>query len=323
MGDLLNDLRQTRPPAPEVDHDRMERDLARITALPRPGRRTWASSFGRRFGPVLVAVAAVVLLVLTVLPSDRAEPIAHPGPWWHVQTRYTTLWQVGDPANPYVMRLAYDSDSWFAPGRQVKVDQLNGLAGPRSAEDAAKYEAAGKPNPVPIVDLPLSLRVGPLRPAASSEPYMPILANVPFEAIAALPADVEGLRKTVKHATDGFSLASSPLRTDQRQALFALLKTMARDLGKVTLPDGRTGLGVAIAPVESFWTGNYEEQLIVDEQTAEPIVLRHVLVAPWANLPAGTVVTSTEFVHLGMTSGVEGPPDAGAIGKGESPIIRR
>jgi hypothetical protein len=323
MGDLLNDLARTRPPTPEVDHDRMERDLARITALPRPGRRAWASSFGRRFGPVLVAVAAVVLLVLAVLPSDRAEPIANLGTWWHVQTRYTTLWQVGDPANPYLMRHAYDSDEWVAPGRQVTVTQLNGLISPRSAEDATKYEAAGKPNPVPVVGMKWSLRVGPLRPAASSEPYMPILENVPFEAIAGLPTDVEELRKIVNHPSHGFSLASSPLRTDQRHALFALLKTMTRDLGKVTLPDGRTGLGVAIAPVESFWTGNYEEQLIVDEQTAEPIVIRHVLVAPWSNLPAGTVVTSTEFVHLGMTRGAEGPPDVERIGKGEDPIVKR
>ena len=33
MEDLLKDLAQAKPPAPEVDPERMERDLARIVSM--------------------------------------------------------------------------------------------------------------------------------------------------------------------------------------------------------------------------------------------------------------------------------------------------
>ena len=71
MEDLLKDLTQAKPPAPEVDPERMERDLARIIAMPRPAKTRISV---RRFGPVLVAAAVIAL---TVMVHKTATDFAH------------------------------------------------------------------------------------------------------------------------------------------------------------------------------------------------------------------------------------------------------
>jgi hypothetical protein len=327
MADLLNDLAKIRPPDPEVDHDRMERDLARIVALPRPQPpgRTRVRSFTRRYGPALVAFAAVVLLVLTLRPPDRTAQIAEPKAWWHVQTRTTALLPVGDPANPYVMQLTSDKEEWFAPVRHVRVSQLNGVVSPRSAADGARWETAGVPAVVPIVGTNHNLRVGPLRPTAWQDADS-TFGTIPYENIDALFPDAAAPGTAVSPPREPgqlMRLAIGPLRDDQRQALFALLKASARDMGRVTLPDGRVGLGVALTPVASPLFGTVEEQLVVDERTALPIVHRQVLTADRYGLTAGTPVSSEEYLHLGLTDDASGPPDVNPIGEPEPPIFER
>lgn len=49
MEDLLKNLAQAKPRTPEVDSERMERDLVRITSMPRPARSR--PQFYRRFAP--------------------------------------------------------------------------------------------------------------------------------------------------------------------------------------------------------------------------------------------------------------------------------
>ena len=328
MGDLLNDLAKIRPPDPEVDHDRMERDLARIIALPRPQPREWAGapSFTRRFGPVLVALAATVLIVLTLLPPDHTTQVAEPQKWWHVQTRNTSLLPVGDPANPYVMQLTSDTEEWFSPGPHVKVSQLGGYVAPRSPAESTRWEAAGGPAVVPIVGMNHNLRVGPMRPSAWKDDIS-VFGPVTYDEVDGLFSTVNALGsrqvKPPEKPGDLMRLAIAPLRDDQRPKLFALLKALARDIGKVTLPDGRAGLGVALAPVESPLFGTVEEQLVVDERTAQPIVHRQVLTTARYGLPAGTPVWSAEYTSLGFTDDASGPPDVNAIGQAESPIIER
>lgn len=327
MADLLNDLAKIRPLDPEVDHDRMERDLARIVALPRPQPRgrTGAPSFTRRFGPALVAFAAVVLLVLTLRPSEPATQIAEPKAWWHVQTRNTSLLPVGDPANPYVMQLTSDNERWFAPARHVRVSQLNGVVSPRSAADGARWETAGVPAVVPIVGTNHNLRVGPMRPSAWQDGDS-AFGTIPYEKIDELFPDANASGTAVSPPREPgqlMRLAIGPLRDDQRQALFALLKASARDLGRVTLPDGRVGLGVALAPVASPLFGTLEEQLVVDERTALPIVHRQVLTTARYGLPAGTPVSSEEYLHLGLTDDASGPPYVNPFDEAESPIFER
>jgi hypothetical protein len=321
MGDLLKDLARTRPSTPDVDPERMERDLARITSLPRLREWAGAPSFTRRFGPVLVAFAAVVLLVLAIRPSDHARQIAQPQPWWHVQTRSNSLLPVGDPADPYVMRLVSDTEEWFAPGRHVKVSQLNGMVAPKSANDDARWATAGAPMVVPIVGMNHNLRVGQMRPGAGKDDIS-AFGTIPYEEIGNLFTDVSALGSGVRPPREPgqmMRLAIAPLRDDQRQALLALLRTSARDIGRVTLPDGRVGVGVALAPVESPQFGAVEEQLVVDERTAQPIVHQQVLITPRYGLPAGTPIWSEEYLHLGLTDDASGPPDVSAIGEVVSP----
>ncbi|PWK90651.1 hypothetical protein C8D88_101669 [Lentzea atacamensis] len=324
MGDLLKDLARTRPSTPDVDPERMERDLARITSLPSPRDWAWAPSFTRRFGPVLVAFAAAVLLVLAILPSDRTRQFADPQPWWHVLTRNTSLLLVGDPANPYVMRMVSDTDEWFAPGRHVKVSQLSGLVAPKSANDDARWVTAGAPMVVPIVGMNHNLRVGQMRPGAWKDDIS-TFGTIPYEEIGNLFTDVSASGSGVRPPREPgqmMRLAIAPLRDDQRQALLALLRTSARDLGRVTLPDGRVGVGVALAPVESQF-GTVEEQLVVDERTAQPIVHQQVLTTSRHGLPAGTPIWSEEYLHLGLADGATGPPDVNAIGEPVPPIVKR
>jgi hypothetical protein len=301
----------------------MERDLARITSLPREW--TGAPSFARRFGPVLVAFAAVVLLVLVILPSDHRTQVAEPQRWWHVLTRNTSLLPVGDPADPYVMQLVSDTDEWFAPDRHVKVSQLNGTVAPKSAKDDTRWALAGAPTVVPIVGMNHNLRVGPMQPGAWKDDIS-AFGNISYEDISKLFTDVNAVGSRVrppKEPDQLMRLALAPVRDDQRHALLALLRTAAKDIGEVPLPDGRTGVGVALAPVESPQFGAVEEQLVVDVRTALPIMRRQVLTTARYGLPAGTPVWAEEYLHLGLTDDASGPPDVNAIGEAVSPVIKR
>lgn len=321
MGDLLKDLARTRPFTPDVDPERMERDLARIVSLPRASQREWtgAPSFTRRFGPVLVAFVAVALIVLVVLPSNRSTQLTMPPKWWHVLTRHYLVLAVGDPANPYFMRLVSDTDEYFAPGERVKVSQLSGVVAPRSPDDQTRWVAAGSPNPVPIVSMHHALRIGPMKPGAWKD-HNSAFGAIPFADIDKLPADVEGLRTAISR-DDAMRLMIGPLRTDQRHAVFALLRDLSRDMGQVVLPDGRTGVGVALPPVESAQFGLVENQLIVDERTAEPIVQRQVTTTARHGLPAGAAVVMEEYRYLGADG--QGPPDVTENREVESPIIEK
>jgi hypothetical protein len=337
MEDLMKDLAKVRPPVPEVDRDRMERDLARITALPRA--RSARTRLVRRFAPVLV-VAGVIALVIVLLPrpTDPVQPAA-PQPWWHVLTHQWSLMVVGDPADPYVVRFDSKTDQWLTAGRQVTVVQKDGDVMPLSSEDDTKWEAAGKPATVPQVGGSHSVRMGPMKPSVQKTNIagfqMSLHSKVRFDSFDSLPADPVELRKsletisgkdTYKTASLAMGMMVANVRDDQRRAAFELLKSLdgARALGEVSLRDGRSGIGVAIPAPATFQFSGVETQLVVNPETGLPMVRRDMISTTQHGVPPGFPISEEEYLLLDSTT-IDPivPLDVPVNGPVESPIVER
>ena len=146
MGDLLKDLARTRPSTPDVDPERMERDLARIVSLPRSSVHDWngAPSFRRWLAPLVVGVAVVAMAVASV-PSGPQVLMGTEAEKWHVLSRSTSLMVLGDPGKGYVVRISSETDRWLTPSEQVTISQIGGNVAPFEQKDVTAWEAAGKP----------------------------------------------------------------------------------------------------------------------------------------------------------------------------------
>lgn len=332
MEDLMKDLARVKPPTPEVDHERMERDLARITALPR-SRSAW-----RRFAPLLVA-AAVIALVVVLLPKPTppVQPAA-PASWWHVLTEQTALMLVGDPANPYAVRFYSKTDEWLTADSQVLVFQKDGEVVPYTDADHAKWEAAGKPATAPQVAGSHSVRIGPMKPAVQKTNVagfqLSLHSNVRFDSLESLPADPLELKKaletisgkdTYKTASLAMGLMSANVRDEQRRAAFELLKNLegARSLPDVLLPESRL-VGVAIPAPPSFQFSDVEVQLWVKADTGLPHSRSDVITKAQHGLPHGTPISTEVYLLLDKTD-IDPivPQNVPVNGEVESPIVDR
>jgi hypothetical protein len=337
MEDLMKDLARVKPAVPEVDRDRMERDLARITALPRA--RSARSRLVRQFAPVLV-VAAVIALVVVLLPRPT-EPVqpAAPRPWWHALTQQWSLMVVGDPANPYVVMIASKTDQWLTTNRQVTVLQKDGSVEPFTEADSTRWEQAGKPATVPQLGGSHSVRMGPMQPSVQKTNVagfqMSLHSKVRFDSFDSLPADPAELRKsletisgndTYKTATLAMGMMVANVRDDQRRAAFELLKRLdgTRSLGEVPLPDGRSGIGVAIPAPPTFQFSGVETQLVVNPETGLPMVRRDMISTPQHGVPAGFPISQEQYLLLDSTT-IDPivPQDVPVNGPVESPIVER
>ncbi|MCP2244865.1 hypothetical protein [Lentzea aerocolonigenes] len=332
MEGLLKDLTQAKPPAPEVDRERMERDLARIIAMPRPAKTRTSA---RRFGPVLVAAAVIALaVVLLPRPAPPVQPAA-PAQQWHVLTQKWELMIVGEPANPYTVLLSATDERWASAQRQFDVIQKNGAVEPFTRDDEAKWETAGKPSTAPQLGGHGSVRIGPMQlgvrriDAPESNPF------------AGLPADSAELKKTLqtvagdngsKDSLDyrtallAMEMTTANIRDDQRRAAFEVLKTLdgVRQLGEAKLRDGRSGVGVAIPAPPSFQFTSFETQLVVNPETGLPMVRRNILTAPEHGLPVNTPIFEEEYLLLERTTIDPILPEGVTVnGAVESPIIER
>ncbi|NGY61864.1 hypothetical protein G7043_23330 [Lentzea sp. NEAU-D13] len=332
MEDLMKHLAQAKPPAPEVDPERMERDLARIIAMPRPAK---VRTSLRRFGPVLVAAAVIALAVMLLpRPGPTVQPAAAPQRW-HVLTQEWELMIVGEPANPYTVMLSATKERWAAADRQFDVFQKNGEVTPFSPDDEAKWEAAGKPSTAPQLGGHGSVRIGPMQlgvrriDAPESNPF------------AGLPADPVELRKTLQTITGdngsqdsltyrtamlAMQMTTANVRDDQRRAAFELIKTLdgVRLLGQTQLRDGRSGIGVAIPAPPTFQFTGFETQLVVNPETGLPMVKRNVLTAPQHGLPVNTPIFEELYLLLERTTIDPILPQGVTVnGNVESPIIER
>ncbi|HEX7308109.1 hypothetical protein [Lentzea sp.] len=337
MEDLLKDLAQAKPPTPEVDRDRMESDLARITALPR--ERPARGQFVRRFAPLLAA-AAVIALVVVLLPRS-VEPVrpAAPPRWWHVLTEERSLMLVGDPAAPYLVEFLSKTDRWLSRDTEVAVLQKDGTVAPYSRESEETWEAAGRPDTAPQVGGSHSVRIGPMKPAlrkASVSGYqMSLHSDVRLDSVSSLPTDQAELRRTLESlvgedpyrvATLAMDLMSANVSDDQRRAVFELLKTVegVRYLGEVPVTEDRTGVAVAIKAPPTFQFSDVETRLLVNPETGLPIRRIDLLTTSYRDLPAGLPISVEDYLLLDSTT-IDPivPQDIPVNGEVESPIIER
>ncbi|WP_434452007.1 hypothetical protein [Lentzea sp. E54] len=337
MEDLLKNLAQAKPRTPEVDSERMERDLVRITSMPRPARSR--PQFYRRFAPLLVA-AGVIALVVVLLPrpTPPVQPAAPPQ-WWHVLTHQRSLMLVGDPANPYLVSFDSKTDRWVTSGTEVAVVQKDGNVDPYSHLDEAKWETAGRPATAPQVGGSRSVRIGPMKPAvqktAVSGFQMSMHSPVRLDSFDSLPADPVELRKTLETlvgkdayrvATLAMGLMAANVSDAQRQAVFELLKTLdgVRFLGEVPVREDDWGVGVAIAAPTAFQFSDVETQLVINPETGLPVVKRDVITTPQYGLPAGMFISEERYLLLDRTSIDPIVPQDVPVNAGvESPIIER
>ncbi|GLZ33060.1 hypothetical protein Lesp02_52480 [Lentzea sp. NBRC 105346] len=341
--DLMKELAKAKPPAPEVDPVRMELDLTRITSMPRPEPpRSWmgAASFRRWSAPILAASFAVALLIgtLVVLPSSNVE-VAATDRYWHAAQHELKLVPVGSADAPYVMVVESDSERWVdvsPEARGAEIKQLNGQVRPWTPDDVTKWQQAGKPETVPMVDTSgFSLRVGPLKPAVSGwySHGVELIGGrtLDYDQLRALPGEPAALREAMEQILrdeksdesvmqrgllDRVSrLPALPVRRETRAAAIALLKT----LPGVRQVDAST-LGFGAGPFEQFKVT--EQQLVIDPRTLAAVELRRVLLEPQAGLPAGTVVRSEKYTALEMTNKTPQLPAGVPVnGPLDSPVI--
>jgi hypothetical protein len=336
MEDLLKDLARVKPPVPAVDPEQMERDLARITAMPRqPSARSL-----KRFAPL--AVAAVVIGLVVVLLPKPTEPVQPAGPakWWHALSRQWSIMIVGEPANPYAVFIDSKTDRWLSANQQVTVVQKDGDVQPFSlVRDTDPWEAAGRPATVPQIGGTHLVRIGPLKPAVQKTDVsgfqMSVHSHARFDSLDSLPADPRELKKALETIVGNdpyrigslaMELMASNVRHDQRQAAFELLKTLdgARFLGTVQLSEERSGVGVAIAAPPTFQFTGVETQLVINPATGMPVVRRDMLTTAQHNLPANSPISVEEYLLLEqVTIDPIVPQDVPVNGEVESPIIEK
>ncbi|MEU7478503.1 hypothetical protein AB0A63_21135 [Lentzea sp. NPDC042327] len=338
MEDLMKSLARAKPPTPEVDPARAERDLARITALPRdrPAKR----QFVLRFAPPLV-VAGVIALVVVLLPRpvDPARP-AEPPRWWHVLTQHWSLMRVGEPTNPYLVEFESKTDRWLNADTEVAVVQKDGEVSPYSSEDEERWTAAGKPATAPQIGGSRSVRIGPMKPAvqkaAVSGFQMSLHSPVRLDSFSSLPTDPVELRKVLESlvgtedayrtATLAMDLMTANVSDAQRRAVFELLKTLdgVRFLTDVPVGADRRGVAVAIAAPPTFQFSDVETRLVVNPETGLPVERRDVLTTAQLGLPAGMPIAEEKYLLLDSTS-IDPilPRDVPVNGGVESPIIER
>lgn len=338
MEDILKDLAQAKPPTPEVDSGRMERDLARIMTLPqeKPARKLLV----RRFAPLAVIGAVIVLaVVLLPAPPEPVQPASAPK-WWHALTRQWSVMIVGDPAKPYATFFDSKTERWLAANQQITVIQKDGDVRPFSLQrDGNEWEEAGKPETVPQVGGNHLVRIGPMKPAVQKTSVsgfqMSLHSQARLDSLASLPADPQELRKALETVAGkdahrvgslAMELMSANVRDDQRRAAFELIKTLdgARFLGEVTVLNERKGVAVAIAAPSTFQFTNVETQLVMNPETGLPIIKRDVITTPQHGLPAQMAISEEEYLLLEEVAFEPILPlDVRVNGEVESPIIER
>lgn len=336
MEDILKDLAQAKPPTPEVDRDRMERDLARIVTLPR--ERLVRKQFVRRFAPLLV-IGVVIVLAVVLLPSppQPVQPAAG-SQWWRVLRQQSSLMVVGEPSKPYVVRFDSKVDQWQAGKREIAVVQKDGEVKPYSRDDNTTWEAAGRPEVAPQLGGSRSVRIGPMAPAVQ-ESYVSGLSLTStywerLESFDDLPADPAGMKAKLQPEEKGaYGLADlvmavmiAEVRDDQRRGAFELLKSLdgARYLDRVPLPNGGVGVGVVIPAPPQFQFSGVETQIVINPATGKPVLKRNVITTSQHGLPAQTSIAEEQYLLLEGTNTEPILPLGVAVNGGvESPIIER
>ncbi|SDH54867.1 hypothetical protein SAMN05216553_12735 [Lentzea fradiae] len=344
MEDLMKALARAKPPVPEADRERMERDLAQILALPRERAPRWRGL--RKLAPLLV-MGAVIVLVVVLLPSppeparpEPAQPVQPAKPrWWHLMSANWSLMVVGDPARPYAALFTSTNERWVSADTQITVVQ-QAHAGPSVLGDGYDgWTAAGKPATAPQVGGSRSVRFGPVQPmlqkTAVSGFQMSAHADVRFESLDSLPADPVKLKSalgkfvrndTYRIAMLAMEMMVSNIRPDQRSAAFEMIASLdgARRLGEVEFEQDRWGVGVAIPAPPSFQFTGLEVQLLINKSTGLPVYKREVVTTPQYGFSPGDPISVEQYMLLEEVRFEPIlPKDVPVNGPMDSPIIER
>lgn len=338
MEDLMKALARAKPFTPEVDHERMERDLAEIIVLPHEEKPRYRVV--KRFAPLLV-IGAVIALVVVLLPSPP-EPVqpAAPPRWWHVLTQVRSMMIVGDPAKPYAADIMSKTDRWVSSTSEVTVLQKDGsVRAVQLTAERDEWEAAGRPEFVPVVGGTTKVHIGPMKPAVRRNTVsgfqMSAHSEARFDSLDSLPADPGKLRTalekivgsdTYRLATLAIELISSNLRPDQRVAAFDVLKSLdgARSLDDGMVRGEYVGPGVAVPRPSGFQFTGLETQLFLSQETGLPVLRQDVLTTPQYGMPAGYPVLLEEYLLLEEVDWEPiVPQDVPVNAPVESPIIER
>lgn len=356
---------------------RQHDDLVTIMSSPRAVEESRAVRARRRLAiPVAgaaVAVAGVVVVVSALSwaptanhsPADAGPaPTTHSVPDGHVvlldmakaaehETGSGDYWEqdttngnigIVTGAQPYAM-LDTSGERWsigVRPGEQsLWQADVGANTQPRTAQDHARWVAAGSPSQVDIdsglrktgetSDAKLMDTIGPRHMyEETTNSGNDILAigdeNVTFADLQKLPSDVTGLTTFLKqryaraNGSDGgdftwwmFAQASNlitePVSAQVRASAYRIIANLPgiTSLGEVTDALGRTGVGVALAPFQQGNMGTEQEEIVVDPATNTLLANQTVLRTPsplarQAGLTPGTPVVYTATTSIGWTN---------------------
>lgn len=376
----LEALTRARPDALDPERlsgsRRQHDDLVTIMASPRraEGSRTVRSR--RRLAiPVAgaaVAVAGVVVVVsaLSWAPARHAPADAAPAPtthsvpdghvvlldmakavereagsgdYWELDTKTGDIGIVTG-AQAYAV-LDTSGERWsigVRPGEQsLWQADVGANTQPRTAQDHARWLAAGSPSHVDIdtglrkpgetSDSKLMENIGPRHTfEETTNSGNDILSvgdeNVTFADLQKLPGDVAGLTtflrqqytrdngtETADYTWWMFAQASNfitePVSAQVRASAYRIIASLPgiTSLGEVTDALGRTGVGVALPPFQQGNMGTEQEEIVVDPATNTLLATQTVLITPsplarQVGLTPGTPVFYTATTSIGWTN---------------------
>ncbi|MET9879433.1 CU044_5270 family protein [Actinacidiphila glaucinigra] len=263
--------------------------------------------------------------------ARQAESAVTEGTYWQTTTRSEHVDVAGDEGHLFAVR-STSTDEWSVgvrPGAaSMEVSGLDAVTEPRTAADAARWQAAGSPRRVEfevskksgggrlVTMMGTGRRPLVMRTNLDDKIYAVGPDNVTYKDLRALPSTSVELRRYLERlyardtgADTGTSdrsawmlrqagnLVTMPVKPAVRAAAYRVMADLpgVRVTGRVTDPLGREGVGVDFPVSYPGPLGTVRERLIVDPSTGAMLSDVLVLVEPSARaeeagLGAGTTV---------------------------------
>ena len=275
----------------------------------------------------------------TTLPNGRLELLAAAskaetstarGTYWQTATRSENVDVVGEEGALFAVSTTSRAD-WSVgvrPGEEsLMVIGIDGLTAPRTAEDEARWKAAGSPGTLQVQGGDragagtLGITIGSherpmvMRTDGEGKIYAIGPRNVSYDDLRELPTASGELRRYLKalYAEDSGAetaagetawvlrraadLVTMPVRPAVRAAAYRVMAELpgVRVLGQATDPLGRHGVAVVAPGTSRTPLGGVEQRFLVDPSSGEMLSEQSVLVEPSARareagLTAGTTV---------------------------------
>lgn len=279
---------------------------------------------------VAAPVSARGFLLTSAVQTARTPPVS--GTYWYLRTRdyTTTVARPEEPAVPpgsapakkkilpkqrddFGAQLAYSEDSWMGRNRARTITNEDVEIAFATPADEAAWKAAGSP--------PLLTAHGTSRQPVTSDYHMsfhwgPGSAQFTWDDLLHLrtAAQLDGaLRRMWDREPDKFGqfgstsyseyifewteqLLTAPVQPAIRAAIYQLLAAQPglTDVGSVTVPDGRSGTGVAMS-------GGAGDFLIIDPATAQAIASGTGTLHQGETITSASVSSLEEYETMGWT----------------------